>query len=75
MVGLPLLQKPFVLCSPDIQQVISVFQDTFLHKISSAHPQIDSPCDCGEPLNKAAQILFPEKENFNPLGVKTGYFE
>ncbi|KAK8936150.1 hypothetical protein KSP39_PZI014129 [Platanthera zijinensis] len=75
MVGLPLLQKPFVLCSPDIQQVVSVFQDTFLHKICSPHPQIDSPYYCGEPLNKAARILFPVKENFNPLGMKTGYFE
>lgn len=65
---LPLLHNPAVLTSPDLPLIIEVFKDTFHNKICSTH-HLPSPCECGEPLNKAAMDLLKGNESFDPLGL------
>lgn len=65
-----LLEKPAALCSPDLGQVVRVVRDTFVNQISSNH-HVSSPCDCGEPLNNTAKLLFEPQESFDPLGLNT----
>lgn len=71
MVSVPeqLLEKPGALCSPDLGEVVRVVRETFVNKICSLH-HVPSPCDCGEPLNHTAKLLFEPEENFDPLGLK-----
>ena len=64
----PLLVKPGALCSPDLELLFKVVKDTFVNHVCSSHPQVTSPCDCGEPLNSAARDLF-EEPPFDPLGI------
>jgi len=53
----PLLLKPEALSSPDLELEVRVVKDTLVDHVCSTHG-VPSPCDCGEPLNKAAQDLF-----------------
>lgn len=64
----PLLLKPAALSSPDLNLLNRVVRETFRQHVCSSHPQILSPCDCGEPLNNAARHLFAEPR-FDPLGI------
>ena len=65
----PLLLKPEALSSPDLELAVRVVKDTFVDHVCSTH-RVPSLCDCGEPLNKAAQDLFkPEEEAFDPLDL------
>lgn len=61
----PLLLKPEALCAPDLELLSRVVKDTFVERVCSYH-HVSSPCDCGEPLNKAARDLF-EEPSFDPL--------
>lgn len=62
-----LLERPAVLCSPDLELVSRVVKDTFVDHICSTH-KVSSPCDCGEPLKKVAKDLFSTEEpSFDPL--------
>lgn len=65
----PLLNKPAALSSPDLKLLINVIQDTYVHHICSTHPQVLSPCDCGEPLNNTVKELFPQT-SFDPLKIE-----
>ncbi len=65
-----LVEKPATLCSPDLEQVVRVVRDTFVNHICSTL-RVSSPCDCGEPLNNAAKLLFEPQESFDPLGLNT----
>lgn len=65
---LPLLHKPAVLTSPDLPLIIQVFKDTVYNKICSTH-HLPSPCECGEPLNRAAIDLLKGNVSFDPLGL------
>jgi len=64
-----LLIKPAALCSPDLSTLLKVVRETFIDHVCSTHPQIASPCDCGEPLNKTAKLMFQEQETFDPLSI------
>ncbi|GMH13107.1 hypothetical protein Nepgr_014948 [Nepenthes gracilis] len=66
----PLLLKPEALSAPDINLVTQVVKETFVNRVCTNHPQVLSPCDCGEPLNNIARSLF-EEPPFDPLGIKT----
>lgn len=61
-----LLNKPQALCSPDLKFLINVIEDTYVNHICSTHPEVSSPCDCGEPLNKTLKGLLQDKP-FDPL--------
>lgn len=56
----PLLIKPAALCSPDLSTIFKVVRETFIDQVCCSHPQVASPCDCGEPLNKTAKVIFQE---------------
>lgn len=64
-----LLNKPMALCSPDIKLLIKCIKDTYVKHICSSHPEVLSPCDCGEPLNKCARDMFPQT-SFDPLKIE-----
>jgi hypothetical protein len=51
------LLKPEALSTPDLKLLFQVVRDTFLDRVCSSH-QICSPCECGEPLNSVAKVLF-----------------
>ncbi|KAK7297738.1 hypothetical protein VNO77_47737 [Canavalia gladiata] len=53
----PLLIKPAALCSPDLSTIFKVVRETFIDQVCCSHPQVASPCDCGEPLNKTAKSI------------------
>lgn len=55
----PLLLTPRALSAPDLPLVTNVVKDTFVNKVCNLHPEISSPCPCGEPLNNTARDLFP----------------
>lgn len=59
-----------VLSSPDPGLISKVYKDTFTHQICSSHPQIVTPCDCGEPLNKELNHML-EEPPFDPLGIQS----
>lgn len=61
--------NPPSLCSPDFELLQSVVQDTFINNLCSIH-QESCPCECGEPLNRAARDLFTEEPQFDPLELK-----
>lgn len=64
----PLLYNPLVICSsPNPDLLCQVSRDTFIDQICSTHPQVLSPCDCGEPLNNELRELL-QKPPFDPLG-------
>lgn len=64
-----LLDHPLALCSPnDKKWLINVINDTYISHICSSHPEVLSPCDCGEPLNQTVRDLFPQKR-FDPLHI------
>lgn len=63
------LVNPGVLTSPNLHLVMQVAKDTFLDGVCSNHPQVYSPCDCGEPLNNAARDLLKEPLPFDPLDM------
>lgn len=65
----PLLLNPAALCSPDLSTLIKVVRETFIDQVCSSHPQVASPCDCGEPLNKTARAMFQEHQTFDPLSI------
>lgn len=62
------LLTPDALVSPDLKLLVKVARDTFVNHVCSSHPQVSSPCDCGEPLNNAARDLLPEPF-FDPLNI------
>lgn len=64
----PLLNKPGALCSPDLPFLLRVIKNTYINHICSNHPDVSSPCYCGEPLNNTARIMFPET-SFDPLKI------
>lgn len=68
----PLLNKPAALSSPDLKLIVNVIQDTYHYHICSTHPQVLSPCDCGEPLNNTVKDLFPQT-SFDPLHIENNY--
>lgn len=57
----PLLLKPEALTTPDMRLLFKVVRDTFVNKVCSSHPEVSSPCDCGEPLNSIARKLFDQE--------------
>lgn len=62
----PLLLTPRALSAPDLPLVT---KDTFvINKVCNLHPEISSPCPCGEPLNNTARDLFPEP-GFDSLDI------
>ena len=50
---------------------MQVAKDTFVDGVCSNHPQVYSPCDCGEPLHNdnAARDLLKEPLPFYPLNM------
>lgn len=65
----PLLLTPRALSAPDLPLVTNVVKDTFvINKVCNLHPEISSPCPCGEPLNNTARDLFPEP-GFDSLDI------
>lgn len=64
----PLLLTPRALSAPDLPLVTNVVKDTFVNKVCNLHPEIRSPCPCGEPLNNTARDLFP-KPGFDSLDI------
>jgi hypothetical protein len=68
----PLLLSPSVLSSPDLALAFRVSKDTFVHHVCSAHPEITSPCACGEPLNMEARLMF-DGTSFDPLEIHSSY--
>ncbi|GLU24479.1 hypothetical protein SLE2022_404100 [Rubroshorea leprosula] len=66
----PLLYHPRALASPNLNLLSSVVKDTYEYSICSTH-QLPSPCDCGEPLNRAAKEMFSDTAYpFDPLNQK-----
>lgn len=66
-----LLYKPIALSSPDLKSINQVLKDTYVDHVCSTHPDVISPCDCGEPLNKTVRELFPDG-SFDPLHLESG---
>ena len=63
----PLLYHPDALASQDLKFLTSVVKDTYEYNVCSTH-QILSPCECGEPLNRAAKSMFSDKAyTWDPL--------
>lgn len=61
----PLLAKPEAICAPDLQLVYQVIKDILTDRLCS-YDHVISPCECGEPLKKAAR----DEPAFDPLGIK-----
>lgn len=66
-----LLNKPIALSSVDLKNLTLVLKDTYVNHVCSTHPDVISPCDCGEPLNKIVRDLFQD-ESFDPLHLESG---
>lgn len=64
----PLLLRPDAFAAHDFQSVVQIIKDTFVKHVCSSHPEVSSPCPCGEPINNVARDLFDP--TFDPL--KTG---
>lgn len=62
-----ILNVPLSQTSPDLQQLVRVVEDTYVNHVCSTHPDVISPCDCGEPLNQTARNMYKDKV-FDPLG-------
>lgn len=63
-----LLHRPNVLSAPDLPLIVEAFKDTFINNVCAIH-HLPSPCECGEPLNRATVDLFQEDQTFDPLGL------
>lgn len=62
-----LFNSTSICISPNLDLLCQVARDTYIHNICSSHPQVLSPCDCGEPLNKEVKEIIKEPP-FDPLG-------
>lgn len=69
----PLLVKPEALSAPDLKMLVQIIRDTLIDRVCSSHPDVNRPCECGEPINNEARKVFKEQP-FDPLdiGVKEG---
>lgn len=56
--------NPVALSSPDLPFLNKVLMDTYEYNVCTTHPEVSSPCDCGEPINMTARNLF---ETYDPL--------
>lgn len=54
----PLLKYPNGWLSPTL---IDVIKDTYVNHICITHPEVISPCECGEPFNQTVREIFPQK--------------
>lgn len=62
-----LLYHPAALASENLKFLTSVVKDTYEYNVCSTH-HVPSPCECGEPLNRAAKDMFPDTSyTFDPL--------
>lgn len=54
--------------SPDIGFLLKVAKNIYIEGICSNHPQVISPCDCGEPLNSILEHLLdtPKESEDSP---------
>lgn len=64
----PLALKPEVLFSNDLGFFLKVANDTFVYGVCSTHPQILSPCDCGEPLNNTVKLMLDVDNIYDDKG-------
>lgn len=55
--------------SPDLKLLSKVVKETLLENVCSSHPDVSSPCECGEPLNKSAN----DREMRTDEGRHMGY--
>jgi hypothetical protein len=62
----PLLLHPIAWCSPELKTLIQNLNDTYVNNVCCTHPSVESPCICGEPVNKMVHKLIPE-DTFDPL--------
>lgn len=64
----PLCLKPAALISPDMGFLLKVAKNIYIEGICSNHPQVISPCDCGEPLNSILEHLLdtPKESEDSP---------
>ncbi|OMP12974.1 hypothetical protein COLO4_02498 [Corchorus olitorius] len=65
-----LFLHPSALCCCDLSAVLQMCKDTFVNLVCCTHPDVPSPCPCGEPLNSSIRHIIPNTElRFDPLGV------
>jgi len=64
----PLALKPEVLSSVDLGLISKVAHDTFVDGVCSTHPHIQSPCDCGEPLNTTLKSFLDVDKIYDEKG-------
>lgn len=64
----PLALKPEVLSSDDLGLILQVAHETFVTGVCSTHPHIQSPCDCGEPLNNSLKSILDVDNLYDEKG-------
>jgi len=67
----PLLNIPISVYLHDPGLILKLFRDTFVNHICSVHPDVVTPCSCGEPTKNMVREIIDEHISYDPLGLNS----
>jgi hypothetical protein len=67
-----LLNQPMGWLTSDLPFTKDCIEKTYESHVCVTHPEVSSPCECGEPYKKMTQKLYPQV-SFDPFDLKINH--